>query len=116
MLESVKLFNRALVKGAEIFFMVEELEDKEEAEGRFTVCESNSCGMFNKKRNTCMSCGCLMEAKTKMLKHINVKAKGRIEVTHCPLAEWGRQLNEEAFNQEREIANYYRGIDGKSPI
>jgi hypothetical protein len=50
-----------------------------------------------------------MRVKSNMLKHRNAHAGLRVEVTHCPLAKWGGE-------QELEIVNYYRRLDGKEPL
>lgn len=113
MLKSLELFDNAIKKGAEVFFMIEELNDPEESGRRHGVCKSNVCGLYNAKRDKCMHCKCFMEVKTTMLKHINIKARGRVEITHCPMAEWGRTLSEEAYQKEKEISNYYRELDGR---
>lgn len=107
--KAYKLFDKALKQGAEIFFLVEELNDDEEQARRWETCKTNECGLYHAKRDKCLACTCYMEVKTGMLKHINVKKRGRVEVTHCPMAMWGGE-------KEKEIANYYRHLDGDSLI
>lgn len=110
---ALSLFDRAIKKGAEIFLLHEELKDKKEAERRFNVCKSNAGRCYNEKRDKCNHCKCYMSVKTGMLKHKNPSKGGRIEITHCPIANWGKALSQEAYEGEKEIANYYRQIDGK---
>lgn len=114
--KTIELFDRALKKGSEMLFLHERLEDEEEVKRRLSVCRANAGLCYLNVRDKCIHCSCYMTSKTKMLKHKNPKAKGRIEVTHCPMAKWGKALSEAAYEAEKEIANYYRSIDKKPLI
>lgn len=100
------LFDKVIKKGIEVILLVEKLDDPKEAQRRFEICKSNSGICYIEEEDRCSECTCFMSIKTGMLKHHNPKAKGRTEITHCPLAKWGGE-------QEKEIANYYRKLDGK---
>lgn len=113
MKETNNLFKRSILDGLEILLLHEELQDKDEIERRYRVCNSNDGICFSKKTDKCKFCGCFMSIKTKMLKHKNPKKFGRIEITHCPLAKWGKDIDEKAYEKEKEIVNYYRSIDKK---
>ncbi len=110
------LFERYMKKGLGIILLDEELNDDKEFQRRWNICQSNVCGVYDEKKDKCRSCGCYMEIKANMKKHINIKALGRVEITHCPLAYWGEGLGEEERKQELEITNYYRKLDGKESI
>lgn len=115
MTETLNLFEKAIRKGTEFFFMAERLKDTGEVQRRYEICKSNSC--YDSEKDKCKECGCFMSSKTKMLRHINVKAKGRIEITHCPLIKWGNIVDGKLdFEGEKEIANYYRNLDKKPLI
>lgn len=62
----------------------------------------------------CIACGCFVELKAGMDKNRNPKALFRIEKTHCPRGKWP-YIDEEGnyHDNDIEIANYYRKIDGK---
>jgi len=111
--KTLNLFDSALKKGAEFFFMHEELNDPIEEKRRLSVCHNNAGDCYIVARDKCIHCSCYMSAKTIMLKHKNPKAKGRIEITHCPMAKWGKALSKAAYEAEKEIANYYRSVDKK---
>lgn len=50
----------------------------------------------------CGVCGCYLTIKVKC-KQNRSKERPNGELTHCPLGKWG----------DKEIANYYRRMDGK---
>jgi len=110
---ALKLFDESMVKGTKLLLMHTELEDEDEVARRLSVCHSNAGICYNKKRDKCIACTCYMESKATMLKHINPKANGRVEITHCPLANWGKALSQAAYEAEKEISNYYRRIDNR---
>ena len=116
MKETISLFDRAIRKGTEILLMYEEMEDLGVVEGRLSVCHKNAGVCYNSKRDKCKHCKCYMGSKTKMKKHVNPDKRNRVEITHCPLAKWGEYFGKEAHEIEKEIANYYRKIDGKELI
>jgi len=107
------LFEKYMKKGLGVMLLHEELNDDKEFARRWDICKSNVCGVYDEQKDRCGGCGCYMEIKSNMKKHINVKAFGRVEITHCPLAYWGGDLGEEERKQELEIINYYRKVDGK---
>lgn len=93
-------YNPILKRIAKAAFKVEKT-DKATASKRFSICQE--CPNFNEKELKCMICGCFMEVKTELKVHTNYFKK-RNEITHCPEGRWGLK--------DKEIANYYRGIDG----
>jgi hypothetical protein len=111
--QALKVFDQAMKRGAYLLLLDEELNNPEESDRRLNVCKSNSGGCYDEERDKCKYCHCYMMAKTLMLKHKNPKKLGRIEITHCPKANWGRGQGENGENTELEIANYYRNLDGQ---
>lgn len=105
-MKAYELFDSVIKKGAGMLFIIEDLNDPEEEARRLSICESNAGICYNAKRDKCKHCTCYMSVKVTCLKNINPQAFGRVEITHCPLANWGGE-------QEKEIANYYRTIDKK---
>lgn len=104
------LFHQAIVEGTKFFFTADSLEEqfgKKKAEEiqkeRISICEG--CPKFNRKERRCLVCACYMDSKTTMFTLRNIKAGGRIEQAHCPEARW--------FDEEIQIANYYRKLDNK---
>ena len=88
---------------------VERTTDEIEAQ-RLAIC--GKCRQL--KGDKCAVCGCYVELKAPMDKNKNPKAFMRIEKTHCPLGKWP-YIDEEGNRHEtdKEVANYYRNIDGK---
>jgi hypothetical protein len=75
-------------------------EDKELSHARFSQCLS--CPFMNEEqRYRCELCRCHMHKKVDSETHFN-PFKARKEKTHCPVGRWG----------DKEIANYYRRLDG----
>ena len=108
-----ELFDRAIKKGTEFFLMEERLDDRKEEKRRIGICRANAGVCYNSKRDKCTHCKCYMTSKVKMLRHLNPLKRGRVEITHCPLAKWGKALSEVDWDKEIEIANYYRKLDKK---
>lgn len=106
---ALQLFHSAVKTGAEVLLLVERLDDPEEAERRHAICRSNSGECYDENSDRCKECSCFMAVKTAMLKHRNPHAALRTEVTHCPLSKWGGE-------EELEIVNHYRQLDGKEPL
>jgi hypothetical protein len=106
MKKAIELFQKIAEGGANMFLLVEKLNDDAEQARRLSICEANAGGCYKEETDQCSECLCFMKVKTGMLKHRNVKAQLRVEVTHCPLAKWGGV-------DELEIVNHYRRIDGK---
>lgn len=97
----LKYFNEFVKSGAKLFLSVEDLDDPKEFNRRWDICKK-SCNSYDPKNDKCTVCGCFMEVKASLLNNRNPKKSGRVEQTHCPLAKWG----------DKEIANYYREMDG----
>lgn len=96
------LFDEVYKKSALMLFTVEDLEDEKLKNKRIKICEA--CPEFKKQRRVCSVCSCFIDIKAGLKQNRNPKKRGRIEITHCPLGKW--------FEGEKEIANYYRQIDG----
>ena len=78
---------------------VEKLKDQSIKTMRYAKCKS--CPFYDAKKDTCISCGCLMKVKAGMFRHRNPKAFGRVERTHCPNGLWN----------DKDLANKYRKLD-----
>lgn len=70
---------------------------------RYQTCLS--CDKRKPETDQCGICNCFLQLKSGAKTNLN-PLKGRTEITHCPIGKWG----------DIEIANYYRGIDGKPAI
>lgn len=93
--------NKILKTAAGSVLSVEPLNDPVVQSFRMNTCRS--CGKFDPSDQTCTVCGCFMDVKTTLLTNRNPKRLGRVEETHCPEGRWN----------DKEIANYYRQLDGK---
>lgn len=101
---STKLFKKVFVKMAEVILIAEELpEEIRHKTKRFRekVCNNNSGICYDKNKDKCKECGCIISAKSKMLKNYNIKKNMRVEITHCPLGKWN----------DEEIAEHYKNFD-----
>lgn len=97
-------FRNVLKKSASIVLSAGEHNDEALTLSRMNTCKR--CENFNSETMQCGICGCYMDVKTTLLRNRNPYAAGRVEITHCPQGRWG----------DLDIANYYRGIDGKELI
>lgn len=104
MKRTLEIFDKVIKKGIEIMLMDEPDTDLKNIKRKLDICKK--CEYYNAKSDRCLECTCFMKVKTKMLKNINPLKGGRVEITHCPLAQWGGE-------EEKEIVNYYRKLDGK---
>ena len=70
---------------ARLVLAVEEHGIQEVTEQRMAVCRA--CPNFDPADTQCGVCGCYLEIKTTLL--VNRNMRGKNEVTHCPLGQWG---------------------------
>lgn len=77
-----------LKKGIKAILAGEELEDKQLADFRLNVCQSNAGDCYDAEADQCKECGCFMEIKTQLLTNRNPRNNFGWEFTHCPLGKW----------------------------
>jgi len=109
--KTLKLFDKVAADAAYLLLLEERLKDLKETARRYDVCKANAGGCYNEHRDKCTVCGCYMSAKTRMLKHIEIKKGGRVEITRCPLSKWGEDVKVDGVNPEHAINNYYKQLD-----
>lgn len=80
-----KAINGGLKFIADKVLVEEDLKNPFIVNARWQTCQR--CPKFNAKNETCMVCGCFMKIKCKA--YANKNKKGKIEITHCPLGNWG---------------------------
>ena len=101
-----KLTKEKLAKG---FLIEEELTDQKEIDFRLEKCRS--CIWYDKRKDECKDCGCIVSLKstTKVSRNPNrggfkeIIKGGELEQTHCPQGRWN----------DKDIANFYRSIEGR---
>lgn len=95
---------KGLLKKIASTLLVEEKHEWQDlATYRIGKCEG--CPHFKQDTRQCGICLCFMDEKVKATTHNNL-AKGRQEITHCPIGSWN----------DAHIANMYRKIDGEPLI
>lgn len=106
---ATKLAKEKLAKG---FLIEEELNDPLETEFRKSKCRS--CIWYDKRKDECKDCGCIVDLKstTKVNRNPNrggfkeIIKGGELELTHCPWGRWN----------DKDIANFYRAKEGRKLI
>ena len=83
--------------------LVKEQVEQEVADMRWATCWP--CENRNQERNMCNICGCFIDTKI-WAKVSRTVARPSGEITHCPIGKWN----------DKDIANYYRTLDGKPPL
>lgn len=78
------------------------LANEEIAAARMQTCIV--CPQIDTELNRCKVCLCYLDKKTKS--QTNIGLGGKVEITHCPLGNWG----------DKVIANMYRKIHGKEML
>lgn len=91
---------------AKELFTVSLLNDEILEAKRKSICESNSNSCFDSEGRRCKVCTCPIDAKAGLMFNKNASKLFRTELTHCPLGKWN----------DKDVANYYRLMDGKDII
>lgn len=100
-----KFITRLKKELADKLLSVREHGSEVKTKTRLAIC--NGCPNYDKEEKRCKVCTCFMEVKAKLEYNRN-PFEFRIEKTHCPEGRWGEE--------DKEIANHYRKIDGKELI
>lgn len=98
--------NKLLSKVAGLVLEVEKLNDPELKEFRIKTCESNAGKCFDEVNRRCKMCTCFIDAKAGIKVNLNPNKLMRKEITHCHLGKW----------DDKDLANYYREMDGLNKI
>lgn len=93
-MEALKVAAKGLV--------IDEVE-KEIADKRYSTCLG--CDKRKPETDQCGICNCFLQLKSSSKTNHNPLSI-RQEITHCPIGRW----------DDKQTANYYRGIDGKPLI
>ena len=99
-----KTIHDFLGAGARLLLVAEYHKSKVVERQRLRKCRGSEkhgipeCSFYNKDRDQCKSCKCIVEVKAKTL--TNYTLTGDVEITHCPQGFW-----EDKFVQE-----YYKKI------
>jgi hypothetical protein len=102
---------KSLIRSIVSIEHVSEVQKKE----RLATC--TDCPKRKIKNNgdeVCTECGCFIDLKAPLKTNKNPKKLMRFEITHCPLGKWKYLDNEGVWHEnDKEVANYFREIDGK---
>jgi hypothetical protein len=86
------LFKAVASTGARLFLVKEYHHDKKLEIARKQKCRGTSttdpCQFYNKDRDQCTVCHCIIAEKSKSYENHNPFKGGRVEITHCPKGYW----------------------------
>lgn len=102
----IEIKNKLLSKVAGFVLGIEKLNDPELKEFRIKTCESNAGKCFDEVNRRCKMCICFNPCLSIDKTNYNPNKLMRIEITHCDLGKW----------DDKDLANYYRELDGENKI